>query len=105
MFRKSMIALATVATLGAASVVPATAGPTYGHDARTGSVQVYDSRNGHHDARDVGRNYQVQKHNQHAKPQKVCSVQKVRTVQWTKHGKVVRLVPKTDCHYVNYRPR
>jgi len=106
MFRKSIIALATIATLGAASLVPAAAaGPTYGHDARPGTVTVYDSRNEHHDARDAVRHQQVQKHNQHAKAQKVCSVHKVRTIQWTKHGKVVRYVPKTECHYVTHRPR
>ena len=111
MFRKSIIALATVATLGAASLVPAVAGPMHGNDARQlqTTVRVYDTRNDRHDVRKDTRHDRAQQHRSYRKQaraaQQVCSVHKVRTVQWTNHGKVVRYVPKMECQYVTYRPR
>ena len=103
MFRKSMIAFATVACLGAASLVPAAAaGPMSGPAAAQSGVVKVDSRYDGRGYRGDDRR-QVQKHNGRGRPQQVCRLVNVRTVQWTKHGKQVRMVPQRQCQRVYQR--
>lgn len=112
MFRKSMIALATVASLGAASLVPAAAaGPVHAQSSagqpQSGIVQVHDSHGGRDGYRDHGRDRSrskwVERDDRRGGIRKVCSIQKVRVVEWTRHGKTVRIVPKKECDFAGPR--
>lgn len=112
MFRKSMIALATVASLGAASLGPAAAAsPAHAQSSagqpQSGIVLVHDSRGGRDGYRDHGRdrdrNRWVERDDRRGGIRKVCSIQKVRVVERTRYGKTVRIVPKKECHFVGPR--
>jgi len=108
MIRKSMIALATIASLGAASLAPAAAAgwgqTSAGAASQAGVVQVHDVRGhrSHHDRDRYGRGGRMLRHN-HATARQLCTVQKVRVVEDTRHGKVIRMIPKKSCRTVGPR--
>jgi hypothetical protein len=112
MFRKTFIAAATVAALGAASLVPAAAaGVTFAGGAAAAQadtspvVQIRD-RYDHRDRYDRGRNYR-RGHNDHRghgyqrgyRRGQVCQIRPTRVVQWTPRGKIVRVIPQETCFF------
>lgn len=102
MIRTTMIALATVAALGAGSLSPAlAAGPAAAPSARIAAA-------GESPVIEVGGRYRYDDARRHAYHEndvrqgrafrgRTCVVRQVRTVRWTPHGKIVRLVPEKTC--------
>lgn len=114
MFRKTFIAVATVAAMSAGSLVPAIAaganlaGGAAAAQADTSPVvQVRDryDRGDRYD-HDRGRDYRHRgnHHRGHGYQRghrrgQICQVRPTRVVQWTPRGKIVRVIPQQTCFY------
>ncbi|MDQ0315155.1 hypothetical protein [Amorphus orientalis] len=111
MFRSTMIALATVAALGAGSITPSlAAGPApvaaVTQSAETNVVKVggrHDRgyRGDRHRRGYRGDHHRWGKHGHYRHGRfgrgRTCIVERTRIVRWTPRGKIVRVVPEKIC--------
>lgn len=109
MFRKTFIAIATVAAVGAGSLVPAAAagvtiagGAVAARADASPIVQVRDR----YDHNDRGRDYRRGGHDHRGhgyqrgyRRGQVCQVRPTRVVQWTPRGKIVRVIRQETCFF------
>lgn len=117
MFRKTFIAAATVAALGAGSLAPASAavvnlgGVAAAQTDASPTVQV--RHDGRRDRNDRGRDYRRRGRDDHRghgyhrgyRRGQVCQVRPTRVVEWTPRGKVVRVIRQETCFFGGRRWR
>jgi len=115
--RKTMIVFATVASLGAASAIPAAAaGPNAGAVAaiaqsKTSKAVEISDRGGRNHRYDRGRDYRRDHGRRHWRGhgrgygRPVCRVRPTKIVRWTPRGKIVRIVPRETCFFGGGRRR